>query len=334
MALAGLSEAYSQKVAKYWADPIWMDSALVLSKKALEINPDIAESYKALASAYQGKEEFSLALVNYRKAVELNPNYWSAILNYGQLLTFLGKHDQAIYWTRRANDLTPNDIFGNLSVSMVYKNLNCLGSAIEWGKLAVELEPDHKFANSYLGELFLHQNELDSADYYFNKSLKIDSNWVFAWFLGGRIEAVRGNDAKAIEYYDNYMRITQTAPEFFYAHSLLALGQPDSAETILSEERKDYYDYFQETTTTQLDNYIALAEIYSISENSDSAFIWWKKSIDKGYVDINRVKVYPFFNNIREDDRYSELYQEMEAKIDSFQNEAEQKYPEYFMCIK
>jgi len=332
LALAGLSNAYGQNVSKYWYPDEWIDSAMVFSKKALEINPDLAEGYKALASAYQAKEEFELALVNYQRAIKLNPNYWSAILNYGQVKTLLGNHDEAFYWIRRANELTPNDIFGNISVSMVYQNLNCDSSAIYWCKKALSLEPDHKFANSYLGDLYLGVGDFVSALKYFERSVKIDSNWIFGWFLGARIETVRNNDAKAKEYFNKYMNITESAPEFFYAHTLIRLNQIDSAMTILKEELKDYSDYFSETTYSQVNNYMAFAEIYALLNDKENSFTWWKEAIDNGYTDINRVKTYPYMNNIKGDARFSKILITMQTKIDSIKSEAKNKYPEYFYC--
>lgn len=332
LALAGLSEAYGQKVSKYWQSDDWLDSSLVLSKKALEINSDLAEAYKALASSYQAKEEHELALTNYQRAIELNPNYWSAILNYGQVKTFLGYHDEALYWIRRANDLTPNDIFGIVSLGMVYKSLNCDSSAIQWTRKALALEPEHRFATSYLGELYLGMGDFENAKKYFQRSIQIDSNWVFGWFLGGRIEAAQNNNEQAKEYYDKYMTITDTSPEWFYAHTLMQLDRTDSAKIILQEEVKDYSEYLAENEHTQVFNYMALAEIYALLNDKNNSFKLWKNAIDKGYTDISRIKYFPYLDNIKEDPRYNRLFDLMQNKIDSIKLEVEIQFPDYAEC--
>jgi len=333
LALSGLSEAYGQRVSKYWFPNEWIDSALALSKKALSINPNLPEAYKALASSYQGKTEYKLALHNYQKAIELNPNYWSAILNYGQIKTFTGNHDEAIYFLRRANELTPDDIMGNISLSMVYKNLNCDSSAIYWCKKALSLEPNHLFANSFLGDLYSNIGDYENANWYFKKSIEIDSNWVFGWFMGGNMELTRRNYKLAKEYYDNYMRITETSPEFFYAHALLNLNQADSAKVILEKEVSDYIEFFAETSTSaELNDYIGFAEIYAINGDMKNAFKWLKEAIDNGFTEINRVQNYPFFDDFRTEPEYVNLLTTIESKIDSFKSEAQFKYPEYFDC--
>lgn len=332
LAIAGLSDAYGQKVAKYWASENWIDSSIVLSKKALKINPNLAEGYKTLASGYQAKGEIELALINYEKAIKLNPNYWSAILNYGQLKTFLGHHDEALYWLRRANELTPNDIFGNVSVAMVYKNLNCDSSAIYWAKKAVSLDSSNKFSNYYLGENYLSTGDFKNAEKYFKKTVELDSDFVFGWFLGGRLETVKGNNKLAKEYRDKFMKISEYAPEWFYAYNLLQLGMQDSAKKILDEELQDYTAYFDTTYYPQVSDYIAFSEIYALRKEKDNAFSWWKKAINNGFTEISRVRNFPYFNNLKNDPRYNKTLDYMETKIDSFKLEAKSKYPEYFDC--
>lgn len=332
LAIAGLSEAYSQMVAKYWADSTFSDSALLLAKKALRIDQNLPEAYKALASAYQGKEEFELALTNYKQAIDLNPNYWSALLNYGQLKTFLGNHSEALYWIKRSNELAPEDILGNISLSMVYKNLNCYNQAISWAEKAANLDSQNKFVHSFIGDLYLNIGELENAEKYFKQSVAIDSNWIFGWFLGARIETVKQNHIKAKEYYDRYMKISGSDPEYFYAYTLIKLNQQDSAKVILDEELNDYSEYLSHNNSIQIFNYMAFAEIYALVGDKENSFKWWQKAIDKGYTDIYRLKQYPYLDILKTEPRYNILLSQMQEMIDSIHIETENKYPEYFNC--
>ena len=331
LALAGLSDSYGQKVTKYWSTGEWMDSALTLGKKAVALNPDLPEAFKALASAYEGKEEVELALANYKIAIELNPNYWSAILSYGQLKMFTGYFDQALYWIRRANVLAPDDIMGVITVSKIYKNLGCDRTAIIWAKKALSLAPEHKFVNTYLGDLYLNIGDFSNASKYFEHSIDIDSNWAFGWFLGGRFESILKNYEKAKDNFDRYMEITDTYPEYFYAHTLIKLNQKESAKVILNEEIKDYTTYFAEEDYN-IFNYMAFAEIYAINNDRVNAFKWWRKAINKGYTDLNRMKIYPYFENLRGEPKYKVLLEKMQTKIDSFKFLILRQFPDYAEC--
>lgn len=332
LALAGLSDAMSQKVTKYWESKVYLDSALILAKKAVQKNHNLADGYKALGSVYQSKGEIDLAISNYKRAIELNPNYWSALLNYGQLKMFYGSYDEALYWIRRAHILSPGDIFGVLSVSMVYSSLNCIQTAIKWAHKAVELEPTHTFANSFLGDLYLSSGDFVNAKKYFKASVVIDSNWVFGWFVGARLETVLGNNKKAKEYFDNYMKITDASPEYYYAYVLQNLSDKDSAKSIINYEIEDYTEYFQTQSRFEIFNFMAFAEIYAINGDVENSFKWWRKAINNGYTDINRVRTYPYFNQLRNRPQYDILLNKMQVKIDSFKTEVKNNFPEYAEC--
>jgi tetratricopeptide (TPR) repeat protein len=332
LAIADLANAYGQKVTKYWDDDKWIDSSLVLSKKAIRINPNLAEGYKALAFGYHFKKEINLSLVNYEKAIELNPNYWTAMLNYGQIKMSLGYYDEALYWIRRANELAPNDIMGTISVSMVYTNLNCDSTAAYWAKQAWELDKESIFPNYFLGELYLNNGNAKNAKFYFERARNIDSNWVLIWFLGSRIETLLNNNQKAKEYFDKYMIVTNTDPEYYYAYSLLQLGIVDSAKIILDEELKDYSSYFNKGVIESNYNYLAFSEIYALQNDKNNALLWLEKAIDNGYTDISRIIYYPYLNKVKKEERFHKLIHKMELKIDSIQAQTKNKYPLYFNC--
>ncbi|MFZ1292018.1 MAG: hypothetical protein WAR79_18115 [Melioribacteraceae bacterium] len=332
LALAGISESYSQKVTKYWESKDWIDSALVYGKKSIIINPNLAEGYKALANAYERKDEFELSFHYYEKSIRLNPNYWTAIQNFGQLKMSMGIYDEAFYWILRANELAPDNVMGNLSVSMIYKNLNCNKSAILWAKKSILLDPSYPFSISYLGDLYLNINDIKNAKKYFEMSIKNDSNWVFGWFLGGRIEAVQKNYLRAKKYFDRYMEISNSSPEYFYAQILQKLNMHDDAKTILVSEQESYLEYLKKYPNPKIMNFILMAEIYAIENNKENAFKWWKTAIGKNFTDINRIKIYPYFDNLRNEPNYKMLLIKMQSKIDSFQAEVKNKYPEYFDC--
>lgn len=332
LAVAGLSDSYAQKVKKYWSDDVWMDSALVLGKKAVSLNPKLAEAYKALASAYDGLDENELALANYKKAIELNPNYWSALLNYGQLKKLNGSYDEALYWLRKANVLAPSDIMGNISISMIYSDLNCYDAAIKWGQKAQSLGEENKFANSFLGEVYLNSGDFKNAKKYFEESIKLDSNWVFGWYLGARLESVQGNYKLSKKYFDKYQNISQTAPEYFYAHTLIKLNEKDSAQVIINEELLDYGSYLKDEPKFDAYNYMAFAEVHAVNNDKANTFKWWRTAIDKGYIDINRIKIYPYLENLKNEPKYSILIDQMQTKLDSFKTEIKNSFPEYYDC--
>ena len=104
--------------------------------------------------------------------------------------------------------------------------------------------------------------------------------------------------------FDKYIKIAESEPEWFYAHTLLAIGEKDSANSILEGEIKEYVDYFKETEDSQVFDYIALAEMYAITGETENSIKWLRSGINKGFIDVRRFTMYPYLNSIKGDPRY------------------------------
>jgi tetratricopeptide (TPR) repeat protein len=332
LALAGLADAYNQRVGKFGYSMEWYDSALYLSKKALKINPNLAEGYKAIGLTYDNLGETELALTNYERAIKLNPNFASAILNYGQINLFAGKYDEAFYWFRRANSLEPDNIWVIISIGNVYKYLRCYDLSIEWGKKAVSLDPENTYILMILGDLYFNSGNVEEAKKYINKSISINNEWVLGWFFNGMMEAASGNYKLSKEYLDKYMKLANVDdPEYFYAYNLLKLNKIDPAMKILEEEKEEYIQYLKDYPNSIMD-YNALAEIHAILNEKEKAFETWENAIEKGWLDIGRNTLYPYFENLKNEPEYQRLLNMMQDKVEKLKSSIKTEYPEYEIC--
>ena len=110
------------------------------------------------------------------------------------------------------------------------------------------------------------------------------------------------------------------------------VDETDSANSILKGEINEYTDYFKETEDPQVFDYIALAEMYAISGETENSIKWLKAGINNGFIDIRRFTMYPYLNDIKGDPRYQSILKSVQTKIDSFKLEVENDYPDYFDC--
>ena len=98
LAYTGLADAFAQKAGIFGSDEAWYDSSIKMSKKAIELNPNLAEAYKSLGVVYAYRGKFHSAIDYYSKALELNPNFGPAINNIGSMYWWLGRYDEAYPW--------------------------------------------------------------------------------------------------------------------------------------------------------------------------------------------------------------------------------------------
>jgi tetratricopeptide (TPR) repeat protein len=213
--------------------------------------------------------------------------------------------------------------------------LDCYDLSISWAKKALTLQTNHTFdayLNYYLSELYLNLGDISNARKFFNTSHEKDSRWNSVWYLGGRIETIAGNYKDAKQHFDEYLKDESNYPEYFYAFVLLKVNQTAKGQVILKDELKLYEKSFDTEKPAYNFDYIEFAEVYSILNEKDKAFEFWQKGIDENYIDIKRVKQYPYFENLKSDARYKVMLQKMQTKIDSYKNKIKLNHPEFELC--
>jgi len=81
--------------------------AIAAAKKALEIDPELAEAHAALAYARLYDWEWAAAEDGFQDAIRLNPSYASAHLWYSHYLSMRKRPDEALREVRLAHMLDP-----------------------------------------------------------------------------------------------------------------------------------------------------------------------------------------------------------------------------------
>jgi serine/threonine protein kinase/tetratricopeptide (TPR) repeat protein len=96
------------------------DEAIAESREALRIEPDNAQAHQALARAYWvGKGDFAAAIPIFERAIALNPQAGYSYLQLSLLLAWEGQLDRAEDVCRRAVELQEQYISGNFGLQIV-----------------------------------------------------------------------------------------------------------------------------------------------------------------------------------------------------------------------
>lgn len=98
------SVAHCSKGAVYY-NLEWYDDAIVEYKKAIEINPEDADTYFNLGLAYDGKGMQDQEITAYKKAIEINPKYAIAHNNLAVAFYSKGEYSLAIKHCDKAIEL-------------------------------------------------------------------------------------------------------------------------------------------------------------------------------------------------------------------------------------
>jgi tetratricopeptide (TPR) repeat protein len=137
-----------------------MPRALEAARRALELDPDLAEAHNALACATLLYEwDYALAEQEFRRALELNPNYPQARAWYG--LFFLqwvaGREREGRDQIFRVLEQDPLSGYANVILAFSDFTSGLLSEAVDHARRGVELDPQSYLAHWSL-TLSLHFN--------------------------------------------------------------------------------------------------------------------------------------------------------------------------------
>ena len=225
-AYAGLAEAYYSMAVRVWlpaeeapegwiAYPEAFRKAEEIAKKALSIDPNLAEAHAVLGGVYGMRDwQWETAREEFLKAIELNPNYATAYLYYASLLDIFGDNEEARRQLNIALELDPlSKIIGYWNMRLYYNQGNFREALKAWNdyyemRFTDSPYPYYFYIYMYLGEdslsyqSFLRISDPDKYKEEFNEPLHLmyeqsGTRGILEW-----LNKVRENKTQSFEFYN------------------------------------------------------------------------------------------------------------------------------------
>jgi TolB-like protein/DNA-binding winged helix-turn-helix (wHTH) protein/Flp pilus assembly protein TadD len=200
------------------------------ARKALELDPDLADAHVLLANMYTRQWKWAEAEAEYRRALDLNPNDAAAHDGFSDWLLCHGRMEEALAWARRARDLDPLGPSGH-TIGWTLYNAHRYDEAIREFRDVLAVRPDDTLPLWPLGWALIcnHQAEeaipeLEKAVSLTDRSPGVVSALIWAYAHAGR-------RADALRLLGELKKRQQTGyiPAGALVHAYLALGDNDEA---------------------------------------------------------------------------------------------------------
>lgn len=322
-AVAEAAMAYRTVFEAYWEKSGYVDSGMEMARKALVLDPDLAEAHVALALGYYLKGQGSNARLSLLKAIELNPNHGGAMMNLSLLESETGHYDEALHWARLGLRLEPN-------------------SGVAYFHVGIPL--------LFLGNDAVTEKWLTEAEYLFPASMRLQ-------ILLAILDFQRGRDQNALQRIRQAATAQPRNEELQNLEADLALisGVPDAekrverlfrsapdlsaSSMVLLESSRTRYAYLlarrgEKTRAAQLMEQAAslaqqtvqqgndmprvrleIAALNAMLRQKEVALQWLQQAYDAGYRDPRTLVRDPMFENVREEPKFKELLGRMEKDV-------------------
>jgi tetratricopeptide (TPR) repeat protein len=169
-----------------------LDDAIACCCRAIQLKPDWADAHNSLGNILRDQGKLDEAVACYLRALQLKPDGAGALSNLGNALKAQGKLDEAVACQRRALELKPDWAEAHCSLGNAFKEQRKLDEALACYRRALELRPDFTDAHNNIGAAWEEQGDLQAAEDSFRAALGSNSRFALAHYklaelLGGKL---------------------------------------------------------------------------------------------------------------------------------------------------
>lgn len=213
LAHAGIADCHSL-LYMYWdSNPTNLQRADEASRKALELNPGLAEAHVARGLAVSLKKNYSEAEQEFREAIRLDGTLYEARYFFGRTLMAQGQLVEAAYQYEQACTLRPDDYQAATHLVSIYAGQGREEHAVAAGRRAVqvaarhaELHPDDARA-LYLGAIvWCKIGEVERGLEWAGRALAMDPDEPVTLYNVACLYALQGQIEPALDCLENAVR--------------------------------------------------------------------------------------------------------------------------------
>jgi adenylate cyclase len=202
LAHAGLADCHSFLFRYVEKKQENIERSLAASKRAIELDPELAEAHAARGLAVSLNMQYDEAEQEFERAIKLNPKLYEAYYFYARTCMPQGKIEKAALLLEKAGEVRPEDYQATVFLVSAYKQLNLHAEAESATHRAIELiekrlllNPDDTRALSLGGTILIRLGEMEKAINWGKRACAIDPdesivqyNMACIYSLAGKIE--------------------------------------------------------------------------------------------------------------------------------------------------
>ncbi len=179
--------------------------------RAIQLNPDDADTLAARGEAYYLQKEYASALDDLNHALRLsaNDNAWIRSKR-GQVYSALEDYAHAIEDFSKAIELSPDTLWLYRERADAYSNTKDYPHALEDFSKWLESAPDDAWAYAHRGDAYLKLNDYQSALKDFDRAIRLKPDYIWAYGKRGHANLLLNQHTAAIQ---DYSRAIELGPD-------------------------------------------------------------------------------------------------------------------------
>jgi pentatricopeptide repeat protein len=247
-AYMGLANAYSDLGTIFMGGSPDETRPNVMSatRKALELDPDMAEAHVMLGELLQQEWHWADAEAEERRALELSPNSAAAHEGLAQWLLCEGRTDESLQWAQRGRELNPLAVSG-VNIAWILFMARRYPEAIRELRSMLAVQPNDAGALWNLGFVLIANNQGADAIPVLEKALNVSdrSPGVIGVLIRAYAHAGRRDDALRLLAELKKRNKTSYVPAGAFVNAYLGLSDNEQSFVWLEQAYKEHSNILQ-----------------------------------------------------------------------------------------
>ncbi len=247
-AYVGLANAHSALASVFIGAPPELERAKVVSaaRKALELDPELAEAHTMLAVMQQEQWHWTEAETEFKRTLELNPSNATAHNGLARWLVCHGRIEEALQWVRRGRELDPVAVSGT-EVAWILFQSRRYDEAMQELRSVLAVRPDDSAALWFLGFVLIANNQPNEAIPVLEKTFSVSGHSSAVIGVLIRAYAHAGRRADALRLLAELKKRKQAGyvPAAAFVNAYLGLGDNEEAFAWLEQGYKEHSNILQ-----------------------------------------------------------------------------------------
>jgi tetratricopeptide (TPR) repeat protein len=221
LAYAGLADAAGVLYMWYEKDESNLERADEASRRALELDPDLAEAHAARGHVLTLEKNYEEAEREFETAIDLDPTLYEAYYFYARAAMMQGEYEKSAQMFEGACAVRPDDYQAPMLVTQVYTSLGReaeVRAAFERGvrlvKKHVKLNPDDVRALVLGANAFLQTGETELAREWAERALELSPDDRGVLYNLACFYAIAGENGTAIDCLEKAAAVGRVSREW------------------------------------------------------------------------------------------------------------------------
>jgi protein O-GlcNAc transferase len=214
--------------------------AVELLKRAVTLEPDVAEAHNDLGNVLAAHGKFAEAAACFERATALKPGYADAHYNCGLALGHLGRFAEAAGCFQRALVINPQSTLAHVQLGHALRAQGRRDDAVVHYRRAAALLPDHPGAHNNLANALMELGQLEEALAHFDRAIALAADFVPAHYNRGIVLRGQSRFAEATASFERALAIK---PDFLPARLAACMAHLPilyADEPEIAQQRADY----------------------------------------------------------------------------------------------